>query len=185
MLIDRIDSKKLIEPIKSYGEFPIIITFIPTSSVDVVCVQLGNETYNNFSKSEIASIQAHFQIAVNEYKLKEAVLCQYGVFNAIKNSLDNNANRIELKKEIINNDENDIIKNANLLSNYILDLDIDIVKENIIFIQMGSVREPLKDDKIDQITINAIDLLEAKNFSPSILKGLCFHHFISIEAYKI
>jgi len=127
LLINRIDRKNLIEPIKSYGEWPISITLIPTKLVDFLCVELGNDTYHNFSKAEIASIQAHFQIAVNEYKLKEAVLCQYGVFNAVKNNLDKKAKRLELNKQTIYNDEYDSLKNAILISKYILDLDIDVL----------------------------------------------------------
>ena len=64
-------------------------------------------------------------------------------------------------------------------------LDIVSVKDNILFIQIGSLVDPLKENKIDEITMKSFALLEANDFSTSILKGICLHHFVSIEAYKV
>lgn len=185
MLINRIDRKNLIEPIKSYGEYPIIITQIPFNEVDVLCVELGNEKYNQFSQGDIASIQAHFQIAVNEYKLKQAVLCIHGVFNAVKSGLDKKANKTSLKKDIINNEKENHIENSSLIANYFLNLDIKLIKENIFLIQLGSLNEPIKEKDIDDITVGAVNILDKNDFPSEMLKGLCFHHFLSVEAYKV
>jgi hypothetical protein len=54
-----------------------------------------------------------------------------------------------------------------------------------LFIQIGSLVDPLKENKIDEITMKSFALLEANDFSTSILKGICLHHFVSIEAYKV